>query len=396
MSGDWPPDVAARYVPRGQTPGRGRLGRWRGGGSPLRVLHVHKITGIGGSERHLLTLLPALRERGVDARFLGLDVAGSDAPAFYRELEPLGVPALHVPCTVDVSLRMAREVRRAVAAESPDLLHTHLVHADVYGAMAARGVCVPVVSTRHNDDPYLVGPFRHIDRAFARRTARFIAISNAVRRFLVAVGYPPQRVETIRYGLDTLPTQRSEVTPLDAGIPEGVPLLLAVGRFAPQKDHATLLAAFAKVRERHPAARLGLLGVGPLEAQTRAEAERLGVAAAVALPGRVAVRDWLARADVFVHTSRWEGFGMVLLEAMLAGLPIVATQASAVPEVVADGASGLLVEPGDAEGLARDVDALLADPGRASAMGAAGLERARRRFSVAAMTDRTLALYESV
>ena len=114
------------------------------------------------------------------------------------------------------------------------------------------------------------------------------------------------------------------------------------------------------------------------------------------LPGRTDIRDWLERADVFVHTSRWEGFGIVLLEAMLAGLPVVATRVSAVPEVVADGETGLLVEPGDDTGLAEALGALLSDRARAAALGEAGRERARDEFSVARMTERTLAVYGDV
>jgi glycosyltransferase involved in cell wall biosynthesis len=362
----------------------------------VRVLHVHKITGIGGSERHLIALLPALRARGVDARFLGLDVEGTDAPAFYAELEAAGVPCRHVHCPRDVSPALAVAVTEAAAAEEPDLLHTHLVHADVYGAAAAAALRLPVVSTRHNDDRYLLGPFRYVDRAFAARASRLVAISHAVRRFLVAAGHHAARIETVHYGLDAVPATPSEVTPADAGIPEGAPLLLAVGRLAPQKDHATLLAAFARVRRDHPEARLAILGAGPLEAETKGLARELGIGDTVAFPGRVAVRDWLARANVLVHSSRWEGFGMVLLEAMLAGLPVAATRASAVPEVVAAGETGFLVEPGDADGLAAAAGSLLADPARARALGNAGRERARRRFSVARMTGRTIALYESV
>jgi starch synthase len=111
------------------------------------------------------------------------------------------------------------------------------------------------------------------------------------------------------------------------------------------------------------------------------------------LPGRTAPRDWLERADVFVHTSRWEGFGIVLLEAMLASLPVVATRVSAVPEVVVDGGTGFLAEAGDAGAIATAVDQLLASPERARALGEAGRRRARDEFSVAAMAERTLAVY---
>ena len=362
----------------------------------MRVLHVHKLTGIGGSERHLLTLLPALRERGIDARFLGLDVPGSDAGRFYRELAETAVPFRSVRCTLDVDPRLAAAVTAAVRAEQPDLLHTHLVHADVYGALASRLTGVPFLSSRHNDDRYLLGPFRHVDRAFALRARSLVAISHAVRRFLAEAGLPRRKLVTIHYGLDRLPGVPSERSPAEVGVPDGARLLLAIGRLTAQKDHATLLRAFAAARSRHPDAVLAILGIGPLRAETLALAHALGIADAVLLPGRLEIRDWLERASIFVHSSRWEGFGMVLLEAMLAGLPVAATRVSAVPEVVADGATGLLVELGDAPALAGALSALLDEPERARALGEAGRERARRRFSVARMAERTAALYESV
>jgi glycosyltransferase involved in cell wall biosynthesis len=360
----------------------------------VKILHLHKLTGVSGSEGHLLALLPALRGRGVDARFLGLDVPGSDAPRFYEALAELGVPYGRIRCGLDVSPRMARDVIMAVRAERPDLVHTHLVHADAYGAVAARTLGLPAVSTRHNDDRYLLGPFRYVDRAFARVDHRLIAISDAVRRFLEEAGHDPAKLLTIRYGLDELPAAPSVPTPAAAGIPADAPLALAVGRLIEQKDHATLLRAFARVRSTLPQARLAILGAGPLEGETRALAQQLGLENAVSLPGRTDIRDWLDRADVFVHTSRWEGFGIVLLEAMLAGLPVVATRVSAVPEVVADGQTGILVEVGDVDGLATSLGALLADRERAAALGEAGRRRARAEFSVARMAAATQAVYE--
>lgn len=360
----------------------------------MRVLHVHKLRGVSGSENHLLALLPALRERGLDARFLGLEVPGTSAE-FYARLDERDVPYSRVRCGADLSPRMARDVIRAVRAERPALLHTHLVHADVYGAIAARALRVPYVSTRHNDDRYLLGPFRHVDRAFARGARRLIAISDAVRAFLIAAGHDRGKLVTIHYGLDELPPTPSELAPDAAGIPGEAPLLLAVGRLIAQKDHATLLHAFAAVRERHPEARLAILGSGPLQGETRTHAVELGLGDAVVLPGRLAIRDWLERADVFVHSSRWEGFGIVLLEAMLAGLPVVATRASAVPEVVADGETGLLVEPGDAASFAAALDRLLSEPGLARRLGDAGRTRARGEFSVTRMAERTLEVYRA-
>jgi glycosyltransferase involved in cell wall biosynthesis len=362
----------------------------------VNVLHLHKLTGVSGSEAHLLALLPALRERGVDARFLGFDVPGTDAPRFYEALDALGVPYRSVRCGPDVSPRMARDVVRAVRAERPDLVHTHLVHADIYGGIAARVLGIATISTRHNDDRYLLGPFRYVDRANARPVRRLIAISDAVRRFLERAGHDPAKLVTIRYGLDGLPAPRSDPTPAEAGIPAEAPLAVAVGRLIEQKDHGTLLRAFALVHSAVPQARLAILGSGPLEAETRRLVAELGWDDAVTLPGRTDIRDWLERADVFVHTPRWEGFGIVLLEAMLAGLPVVATRVSAVPEVVADGETGLLVEPGDHGTLAQHLESLLTDRERAAALGEAGRRRARTEFSVARMAERTQAVYEDV
>ena len=362
----------------------------------MKVVHLHKLTGVSGSEGHLLALLPALRRRGIDARFLGLDVPGSDFDRFYSHLDRLGVPHRSVRCGPDISPRLLRDVVRALRAERPDLVHTHLVHADAYGGAAARLLRIPSVSTRHNDDRYLLGPFRYVDRGFARPARRLIAISDAVRRFLERAGHDPAKLRTIHYGLDEVPAAPSDPTPDEAGVPSEAPLAIAVGRLIAQKDHATLLRAFAPVHAQLPDARLAILGAGPLEHETKALAAELGVADAVVLPGRTDIRDWLERADVFVHSSRWEGFGIVLLEAMLAGLPIVATRVSAVPEVVVDGETGLLVEAGDHAALARHLEALLVDPARAATLGEAGRLRARTEFSVARMAERTLALYREV
>ena len=358
----------------------------------MNVLHATKVQGVGGAEQHLLTLLPALRARGIDARFLSLD-AGGDAPRFHRALDEHRIPWESVPCGHDASPKLTADVVSAVRRQSPDLVHTHMVHADIHGSIAAHVLRIPFVSTRHNDDRYLLGPFRYVDRLAMHGVRRIVTISDAVRTFHIRAGLPASRLLTIHYGLDELPQAPSELTPADAGIGLGTPLVLAIGRLIPQKDHATLLAAFARVRDRLPAARLAILGWGPLEAATKQRVAALRLEESVLIPGRVEPRAWLEQAHVFAHTSRWEGFGLVLLEAMLAELPIVATKVSAVPEIVVDGQTGLLAEAGDSDALAEHLSALLTDERRRAAMGTAGAARARAEFSVARMTDRTIEVY---
>jgi glycosyltransferase involved in cell wall biosynthesis len=346
----------------------------------VNVLHVHRIGGIGGSERHLLTLLPALAARGVDVSFLGLDDTSRAPDPFYEEL---GVPFERVRAPRDVDPALALRVRRVV--RKADLVHTHLVHADVYGALGARRL----VSTKHNDDPFRAGAFRFVERALARRASRIVAITDALARFQVdRVGLPAEKVEVIHYGLDDLPRPWG-VNPADQ-VPREARVLLAVSRLEPQKGVDVAVRALPDVLAQHPNVHLVVLGEGP----QRAELEQLtrSLEVPVHLPGRVPdVGAWLRRAELLVHPARWEGFGLALLEAMLASLPVVATNVSSIPEIVVHAETGLLVPPDDAAALAAALRRVLDNP---SDYGARGRARAETDFSVSRMTDRTLAVYE--
>ena len=335
----------------------------------MKVLHVHRIGGIGGSERHLLTLLPALAQRGVDVSFLGLDDPSRAPDPFY---DALTVPyeRLNAPRDIDpaLALRVRRATRRA------DLVHTHLVHADVYGALGARRL----VSTKHNDDPFRAGAFRYFERALARKASRLIAITEALARFQIErVGLPRDKVEVIHYGLDDLP--RAWGTNPPDPVPPDARVLLCVCRLEPQKGVDVAIRALREL----PDAWLVVLGEGP----QRAELEQLANER-VYMPGRVPdVAAWLRRADVLVHPVRWEGFGLAVLEAMLAAVPVVASDVSSLPELVGD--AGILVPPDDPPALAAAVERATPE------LGERGRARAHAEFSVARMADRTLAVYES-
>ena len=337
----------------------------------MKVVHVHRMRGIGGSERHLLTVLPALREHGIDARFAGLDDArGWDPDPFYDALERVGVPY--------VRLSGPRRLRRVL--RGADAVHTHLAHADAYGAVLAHGT--RLFSTKHNDDRFRTGPWRFVERALTRRVERVVAITHALARFQIErVGLPAAKVEVIHYGLDEPPEPWGANPALELG--DG-PIVAATSRLVPQKgvDVAVRAAAGLDVT-------LIVLGEGPEREPLETLARELGVR--LLLPGRVPdVAAVLRRADVFVHPARWEGFGLAVLEAMLCSLPVVATNVSSLPELVADGESGVLVPPDDPEALRAALARVLADPGK---LGASGYDRARREFSVERMATKTAAIY---
>jgi glycosyltransferase involved in cell wall biosynthesis len=340
-------------------------------GGRVKVTHVHRIGGIGGSERHLLTLLPALAAKGVDVSFVGLDMPGADP--FYAELT--------VP---HERLTQPWQLRGALQRAQPDLVHTHLVHADVYGALATR---TPIVSTKHNPDPFRTGVWRYAERALALRARRIVAISEAVRSFSIEdVGLPAAKIDVVHYGLDALPEPWGENPALP--LAEGAPLLLCVARLAPQKGVDVAVRALVDL----PDATLLVLGEGPERSGLESLARELGANARVVLPGRVGdVAALYRRADVIVHPARWEGFGLAMLEGMLAAKPVVAARAASAPELVVDGETGFLVTPDDPDALAAAITAAL---DRRDTLGAAGLARARAEFSVERMTSRTVEVYE--
>jgi glycosyltransferase involved in cell wall biosynthesis len=340
----------------------------------VTVGHVHRMRGIGGSERHLLTLLPALRALGVDARFVGLDdLDGWDPQPFYDALGD-------VPYT---RVRRARELRRAL--RGADAVHTHLVHADVFGALAAGRA--PVFSTKHNDDRFRTGPWRFAERLLARRARRIVAISQALKEFQVErVGLPADKVEVIHYGMDEPPAAWGENPELALG--DG-PVLACVARLEPQKGVDVAVRALHRCSPVLPDATLVVLGEGPERPRLEGLARELGVR--LVLPGRIPdVAAVLREAHLLVHPTRWEGFGLAVLEAMLCSLPVVATNVSSLPELVVESETGFLVPPDDVEALAGALER--AFDARAE-LGRRGYERARSEFSVERMATRTAALY---
>ena len=349
----------------------------------MRVVHVHRMRGIGGSERHLLTLLPALAERGVEPLFVGLDDPDWDARDFY---DALRVPAIRIPAPRDLDPLLLLRLARALRA---DVVHTHLVHADLYGAVAARLRGAALVSTKHNDDPFRLGAFRYVERALGIAANRVITITDALRRFTIEeVGLRPDKVETIHYGMDDLPAAWGDNPPDD--VPDGARILLAVARLTPQKGIDVAIRALPLLSDDTV---LVVLGEGPERDVLGRLAHELGVDHRVRLAGRVPdVAAWLRRATLLVHPARWEGFGLGVLEGMLAGLPIVASNVSSLPELVVDGETGILVLPDDPSALALGIASALEQP----QLGAAGRERAHREFSIARMADRTVGLYHAL
>jgi L-malate glycosyltransferase len=358
--------------------------------TPVRVMYAIATWGVGGTPRHLLEVLGNLDR-------------GAFAPALYcfdtrRQPDALqSVPALGVelidgrqtvslrgPALAAFVVRMAGLLRR----RRVQVLHSYLFDANFVGTLAGRLARVPVVmvSKRSLD--------RHpqLDKRLAARVANRLAMrvtvpAEAVRRHVRAVeGCPLDKIAVIPNGIDLA---RVPVASLAGG-----PVVGTLGRLEGRKGHGDLLDAAPLLLDRVPGTRLLFAGDGPDRAALTRQAQSLGIADRVEMRGMV--RDGatvLSQMSVFVLPSHVEGMSNALLEAMAAGLPVVATDVGGNAEVVVAGETGLLVPPRDPAALGEAVLLLLKDPERARAMGAAARARVREHFTVERMVARLQDLY---
>lgn len=371
----------------------------------MRVAHIIKVTRISGAERHLLVLLEALRQRGVDAHLLMLVEDGKPMADMAREAQARGIPLRALTIQRDINPSLVFKLRRALREIAPDIAHSHLIHGDLYGLCAAKlaGIGV-VISSRHNDDQFRHHPvWRRISPWLWRATSGGIAISAAIKDFMIQVeGAPSEKIRVARYGLQEtwvadaeLRAARQRLT-AELRLDEDALLLGIVCRLVEQKGIAYALRAFQRMRARFPTAHLIIAGDGELRSELEALAAELGISAHVHWLGwRSDAATMIGAFDALLLPSLWEGFGLVLLEAMARRVPVIASRVSAIPEVVVHGETGLLVAPRDVDALAAAMTRLLADHALRQHMGLLGAARLEERFSVERMARKTIAVYES-
>lgn len=365
---------AGRPDPLGQAPGPDRDALHR------HIALVISSLGAGGAERVLTILAAAWVDRGY--RVTVLMLAGTDEPVHWPldarvELRALGLLRVsrHVWQRLRNSWSRVRVLRRAIVATRPDMIVAFMDTANILTLAATLRLRIPVVVAEHND-PYHERLPRRL--AIARRLLyrRAAAITVLTER---AARYFGQRLASRVHVIPNPIVAPDERLASGLGsdvsaepVKPGVGLVVAMGRLVRQKGFDLLLDGFAQAALDRPGLRLAIHGEGPDRAALEAHRERLGLAGRVSLPG--ITRDpagMLSAADVFVLSSRWEGFPTVLGEAMALGLPVVAFNCPSGPaEMIRDGVDGLLVPPGDVPGLAKALLALVDDPALRNAMAA--------------------------
>ncbi|MCK4546887.1 MAG: glycosyltransferase [Candidatus Eisenbacteria sp.] len=358
----------------------------------FRIVHVNTARSWRGGERQVVLLARGLKDHGHTV-LLVCQPGSPLAVRAAREELPVVMLRMRGEWDLPASMRLASCVTRFGA----DLVHLHTAHAHTLGLLAGLWTRMPprIISRRVDFRPRS-NPLSRLKYRMPGQT--YIAVSRNIRDVLVASGVDRARIRTIYSGIPIqdacLPADKK--TRGDLEIPPGTHVVVSVAALAPHKDHSTLLRAAGRVMREVPEAHFLLVGEGECAGRIRKEISDLGLQAHVTMAGfRDDVDAILAASDLFVSSSWLEGLGTSIIDAMAAGLPVVATRVGGIPEVVRDGQEGLLVPARDPEALARALVSVLGSESRRNALGQAAARRASR-FSIDRTIAETEALYSEV
>jgi glycosyltransferase involved in cell wall biosynthesis len=363
----------------------------------VRIVYiVTRADSVGGVQIHVRDLAAALRVQGHSATV----ITGGKGPFVdllqAQEIPTISLEHLGVPIHPLRDLQALREIHAALTELQPDLVALHSSKAGVLGRLAARSVGIPALLTAHgwNFTPGIPGLqariYRGIERCAGPLTSTIITVSEFDRRLALEAGLVPEdRIVTVYNGIPDIPASRRA----DPG--QTPPRLVMVARFEPQKDHSSLLTALARLQDEPW--ELDLIGDGPLRAQMESMAAGLGLGGRVRFLGhRTDVDEILARAQISLLVSNWEGFPLTILEAMRARLPVVASSVAGIAEAISEEVTGYLVPRGDVRLLQDRIGRLLRDPGLRTRMGTHGRSRYEQHFTLDHFVTQTLAVYQNV
>ncbi len=364
-----------------------------------RVAYLITSSGMGGAEREVCHLAEEFHRRGWGVA--AISMLSLEPPVSELALSGVRTHSLEMRRGVPDPRALAH-LARFLRKWRPDVLHAHMVHANLLARLSRLVAPIPVViSTIHNENEG--GQWRYVAYRLTDRlsnvttTVSRVALAEATRRGAAPAG----SIVLVPNGLGTAPYARDDAvrdaTRASLGLDDRF-TWLAVGRLVEAKGYPDMIAAFARVRQEHPRATLLVAGTGPLEGEVRELGRQAGIEDALRLLGlRSDVGALMQAADGFLMTSHWEGLPMVLLEAGASSLPVVATDVGGSRDAVLDGVSGYLTPVADPAATARAMARVMqASVEERRAMGAAGREGVRRTFEIGVVADRWERLYRGI
>ena len=370
-----------------------------------KITHIIDSLGPGGAERLLVAYAPRIARLGFDVDVVVLhDKQGN---FMIPQLVEAGIPVSCLPVDRMRRIDQIANFLRVMRRSGPDLIHAHLEFASILGSVSGRLTGTPVVATLHTLDAPALSNRRDARRWLMYRTLatfadRVICLTRANADIAQATGLGRAQIMILPNGVETdnfdAPPQTAHADlRRQFGISESAPLAVAVCVLRPEKALDRLLMAFPDVTRALPDARLLIVGDGPMMRPLREMAEQNGLNGQVHFAGyRKDVADVMRAADVFVLPTVFDAQPTVIMEAMAAHLPVVATTIAGIPDMVEDGVNGTLVPPDDVPALARALTGLLADPAKGRQMGEAGRQRVVAEFSIEQQIARLSALYDTL
>ncbi len=368
----------------------------------IRILHLISSSGVYGAENVILSLVREFKPPEYEVKIGCLFDERRGVSPLSNAARRLGFKTESIHCRGRLDLSTLYRIRSLIHRDGVNILHCHGYKGDIYGLLAGKLARVALISTSHGftRDGLFLRAYEAVDRLCLRHFDRVVAVSEQIAFQLEKSGVLRGSVSIIGNGVDTdrfkVGIDRDKAR-RDLGLKDGATVIGIVGRLSPEKGHRYFLKSAVEVARKIPEAVFLVVGGGYLEGEFKAYVKNVGIEDRVIFTGpRDDMPAIYAAIDIFVCSSLREGSPMAVLEAMAARKPVVATAVGSVPGIIRNGQTGLLVGPGDSEGLTQAILSLVWDVELANRLGKSGMHLVETEFSATAMALKYKKLYREL
>lgn len=361
--------------------------------SPMNILHLISSRGLYGAERVLINLVKHYDKRKITPYVALLRDSRAPAHELIEKVIQGGGREIVVPCRKWLDLKALNQVCASVRQHEIDLLHCHEMKGRLYGLFVSKRLYLPTLTTHHNwiRNKLSTTVFEALDAFYIRFFNKIIPVSAGVKKMLNKIAIPDKQMTVILNGID-LPEFRGDKYAARAlrqslKIDIEAPIVGIVGRLSIEKGHSFFLEAAQKVLQKNPYTRFIVVGDGELRNELQNQTRALMIENAVHFTGfQKNIADFYALMDICVMPSLLEGTPMALLEAMAAGVPMIASETGGIPRIITNGYNGVLVKPADSQALANAILQLMEPPTDCQYLSTNAQKTIQAKYSATRMT----------